>query len=38
MPKNESLYLLSSTHSYKTVYSIKLQFHKEMKPNVAVTQ
>lgn len=38
MPKNENLCLLSTTHSFKTVYSIKLQFHKEMKPSLAATQ
>jgi len=32
MPKNENLCLLSTTQSFKSVYSIELQFHKEMKP------
>ena len=35
---NENLCLLSTTRSFKTVYSIKLQFHKGMKPSLAAGQ
>ena len=35
---NENLCLLSTTRSFKTVYSIKLQFHKGMKPSLALGQ
>lgn len=38
VPMNENLCLLSTTRSFKTVYSIKLQFHKGMKPSLAARQ